>query len=85
MDLRQRGLRRRLLLLVAGLACAANVLGQDYPSRPVRFIVPFTPGGGTDIVTRIVAQRLSETWGRSAVVENRPGTGGIIASQLVAT
>ena len=77
--------------LLAVFFCAALALftqsafaQQDYPSKTVRFIVPFTPGGGTDIVTRIVAQRLSETWGKPVVVENKPGTGGIIASQLVA-
>lgn len=69
--------------LLAAAALASPAQAQDYPSKPVRFVVPFTPGGGTDIVTRIVAQRLADTWGKPTVVENRPGTGGIIASQAV--
>jgi len=55
---------------------------QDYPVRPVRIIVPFSPGGATDIVTRIVAQRLTETWGQSIVVDNRAGAGGNIGAEV---
>lgn len=57
---------------------------QGYPSRPVRFVVPNPPGGGTDLAARISAQKVSEKWGANIVVDNRPGAGGIIAGDLVA-
>lgn len=63
-----------------GLAQAA----ADYPSKAVRIIVPFSPGGGTDTLTRIVAQKLSESWQQPVVTDNRPGAGGTLASDLAA-
>ncbi len=60
---------------------AAKGSGQAYPSRPIRLIVAFAPGSPTDLVARVVGQNLGEAWGRNVVVENRPGAGGIIASQ----
>ena len=67
------------LALLAGTTCAA-----DYPVKPVRFIVALAPGGGTDFVARVLAGRLSETWGQQVVVDNRPGAGSIIGAELVA-
>ncbi len=64
------------------LACGA--VAQDYPARPIRVIVPFTPGAGTDIVGRAVALSLNEAWKQSVVVDNRPGAGGTIAGEMVA-
>ena len=61
---------------------AANA--QGYPTRPVRFLVPNPPGGGTDLVARISAQKVSERWGAHLVVDNRPGAGGIIAVEVAA-
>ena len=72
----------RRILCVAILAAAPTaVVAEDYPSRPVRLLVAFAPGSPTDLVARVVAQSLGETFGRPIVVENRPGAGGIIASQ----
>ena len=67
-------------LLLAGAAHAA----QGYPGRPVRMIVPYSAGGATDIVMRIVAQRLPEILGQQVVVDNRPGAGGLIGTDTVA-
>jgi tripartite-type tricarboxylate transporter receptor subunit TctC len=66
------------------LAVSASALSQDYPTRPIRIVVPFPPGAGTDIVGRAVAQSLSEAWKQSMVVDNRPGAGGTIAGEMVA-
>jgi tripartite-type tricarboxylate transporter receptor subunit TctC len=57
---------------------------QAYPTKPVRMIVALAPGGGTDTIGRYLAQKMSETWGQNVVVDNRPGAGGSIASELVA-
>jgi len=71
-----------LLLLVLGLACPATA--QDFPSKTVRLIVPYPPGGPTDLVARTFASKMSEKWGHPVVIENRPGANGNIAAQLVA-
>jgi tripartite-type tricarboxylate transporter receptor subunit TctC len=81
-------LPRRQFLRVAGLAAAGSilshpVLAQAYPARPVRLVVPFNAGGSTDIVGRILCQWLSERLGQSFVVENKPGGGTNIATQMV--
>ena len=74
----------RLLLLCAVLALPAFASAQTYPARPVRMIVGFPPGGGTDILARIVAQKLAESWGQPVTVENRPGASATIAAAAVA-
>ena len=75
----------RKLLIVAGLLYAASVVGAEiYPTKPVRIVVPFAAGGATDIVTRLVGQRLYEIWGQTAVVDIRGGAGGNIGADIVA-
>jgi tripartite-type tricarboxylate transporter receptor subunit TctC len=64
-------------------ACGAAA-AQAYPSKPVRFVVPYTPGGGTDLMARALAQRMSESMGQSVIVENRAGAGGNLGMEFVA-
>jgi tripartite-type tricarboxylate transporter receptor subunit TctC len=79
---------RRRLLRVAGLAAAVPIVSrvaaaQSYPSRPVRLIAGFPPGGAVDVIARLIAQWLSERLGRSFIVENRPGAGSNLATEEV--
>ena len=71
-----------LLLLVTGAPGVATA--QDYPARGIRIVLPFAPGGGTDVLARVFAQRLQESMGQSVVVDNRAGAGGNIGAELVA-
>src|SRR5215470_9890304 len=79
--------RRKFLHLAAGAAALPAVSrfanAQTYPSRPVRIIVGFAPAGGTDIMARLIGQWLSERLGQSFVIENRPGAGTNIATEVV--
>ena len=77
---------RLAAVLLAWAACLLpqTVSAQSYPGRPIRIIVPFPAGGTTDIIARLVAQRMSETMGQPAVVENRGGAGGSIGADAVA-
>lgn len=78
-------MKRRTLLQAAGAAAASAVpaaLAQAYPAKPVRLIIPFPPGGATDIFGRVLAQKLGELIGQSVVIENRPGAGGAIGSEM---
>jgi tripartite-type tricarboxylate transporter receptor subunit TctC len=76
--------RCTVIVLVAMIAGGLPpAMAQDkYPSKPVRMIVPFTPGAASDVLGRIVCQRLSEVYGQQFVIDNRPGAGGLIGSQL---
>ncbi|MGH9577589.1 MAG: Bug family tripartite tricarboxylate transporter substrate binding protein, partial [Terriglobales bacterium] len=82
-------LERGIGLLVAGLAAgtlllASGVHAQDYPSKPIRLIVPFGVGGGSDYVGRLVAQKLTEQMGQTVVVENRPGAASLVGTEIAA-
>ena len=66
----------RWLLALAGLAFAATVSAQAWPNKPVKVIVPFPPGGATDIAARMISQKLGEMWGQTLIIENRGGAGG---------
>lgn len=74
-----------LALAISGaLAATARAATQGYPSKPVRFIVPFVPGAGTDMTARAIATKLSERWGEQVVVDNRPGAAGTIGVDITA-
>src|SRR5450759_3184651 len=81
--------RRRFIGFTAAAVAAPSILssrasGADWPVKPVRVVVPFAPGGSTDITARLVSNRLQEVWGQSVVVENKGGAGGNIAADMVA-
>jgi tripartite-type tricarboxylate transporter receptor subunit TctC len=76
---------RSVITAAAGIALSAFTLSgaaQSYPAKPVRFIVPYAPGGGTDIVARIIGQKLSDAWGLPVVIDNRPGAGSTVGTAL---
>ncbi len=78
--------RIALVVLLCGLIDEAPAQGAttNYPNKPIRFIVPFAPGGGTDFMTRLFGQKLFDAWGQQVVVDNRPGAAGIIGSDIAA-
>lgn len=71
-----------LLATLIGIACTAGA--QSYPSKPVRFVLGFPPGGAVDLLARILAPKLTERWGQQVVVDNRPGAGSRIAAEIAA-
>ena len=74
----------RTLLAVLALAAVSPVLGQTYPSKPIRIIVPYAAGGTSDILARQIGPKLSDTWGQPVVVENKPGANGNVGADFVA-
>ena len=76
--------RRKLLLAPLLALCVSNAWAQGYPNRPVRLIVPFAPGGFTDVVARILGQKLSASMGQQFVIENKAGAGSTIGTDFVA-
>ena len=82
---RSRFLSHGLLALALALALAcASAYAQTFPSKPVRLVVPFAPGGSSDIVARLIGQKLTELWGQQFVIDNRPGAGGALGAETVA-
>ncbi len=79
------GTRGAVLMLALAGVVAGAAHAQNYPTKPVRMIIALAPGGGVDTTGRFIAQKLHEAWGQSVVADNRPGAGGTIAAELVAT
>ncbi|MDB5921798.1 MAG: transporter [Betaproteobacteria bacterium] len=73
-----------LAAAVLALACCATHAASAYPSRPIRLIVPFPPGGSTDVISRLLAERLAMDLGQAVIVDNRPGASGNLGSEIVA-
>ncbi len=82
--LSSRGRRVAIAAALALLGSAATAAAEDWPSRPIRIMVGFGAGGGTDVVARIIAEPLSEVLGQRIVVENKPGAGGTLAGEIIA-
>jgi len=74
----------KLLAIVALCAAGAGAFAQGYPAKPIRIVVGFPPGGGNDIIARIVGAKMQEAWGQPVVIDNRPGANSIIAAEFVA-
>ena len=72
------------VIIASGLACATPAAAQAFPAKPARLVVPFPPGGPLDATGRAIAQKLTEAWGQSVIVENKPGAGGNIGADYVA-
>jgi len=74
-----------LRLIALALACALPAAhAAEYPEKPIRIIVPFTPGGSTDILARMIGQKLQEAWGQQVIADNRPGANGVVAADIAA-
>ena len=76
---------RRALAAFVLVGAAAGAFAQSWPTRPVKIIVPYSPGGLPDTVARVVGQALSEKWGQQVVVENKPGGNGLVAAPFITT
>jgi tripartite-type tricarboxylate transporter receptor subunit TctC len=75
---------KRSMCILLSMACAAVAAAQDFPSKPIRLVITYPPGGSTDVVGRALAGKLSDTLGQQVVVDNRGGAGGIIGTEIVA-
>ena len=77
-------LRKFLLLAVLAVPAFTPAYAQDYPTKPINFVVPYPPGGASDVVARMIGEKLEKAWGQPVVIQNRPGGNGIVALSHVA-
>jgi tripartite-type tricarboxylate transporter receptor subunit TctC len=70
-----------MVMFALGASAAA---AQDYPTKPIRFVVPYAPGGNTDVLARLIGQKLTEAWGQQVIIDNRAGAAGTLGAELVA-
>src|SRR5882757_3778436 len=78
-------MKQRIITFFAAIlcaGCAAVAFGQAYPSKSIRIVAPFAPGGGTDLIARVAAQKMTESLGQQVIVDNRPGAGGVLGAEL---
>ena len=73
---------KRFAAIAVALACSSAAIASEYPAKPIRIIAQFTPGSSTDILARIVAQKMSRDWNQQVVVDNRPGAGGVLGTDM---
>jgi tripartite-type tricarboxylate transporter receptor subunit TctC len=73
-----------VFIVIANLLSVSFAQTQDYPARPIRIIITVAPGGGSDITARTLAQKMTETWGQQAIVDNRPGGNGVVGMEIAA-
>jgi tripartite-type tricarboxylate transporter receptor subunit TctC len=79
----ERKMKRVAAMLIVALVAIAPAAAQNYPAKPVRLVIAFTPGSSTDIIGRAVAAKLQDMWGQPVIAENRPGAGGTVGSEFV--
>src|SRR5258707_1051177 len=77
-------MKRMAIVALLAAATGASALAQTFPAKPVRIVVAFPPGGGTDIVARLLAPRLGDVWGQQVIVDNRAGASGVIGTEFAA-
>src|SRR5436853_7872455 len=77
-------LTRAIAVIVLALVSLTSVQAQDFPSQPVRFVVPYAAGGSGDLLARLLGEKLSALWGQQVVVDNKPGAGGLIGTEFAA-
>jgi tripartite-type tricarboxylate transporter receptor subunit TctC len=73
-----------LLLLAGAATLGGNAAAQNFPTKPIRIVMPFTPGGSTDLLARVIAQKMTEKWGPQNIVDNKPGAATIVATEFMA-
>src|SRR5258708_11709557 len=77
-------MKRMAIVALLAAATGASALAQTFPAKPVRIVVAFPPGGGTDIVARLLAPKLGDIWGQQVIVDNRAGASGVIGTEFAA-